>query len=155
MNEHTQTHTHTMIDVILTNSPSLIKKNGVFKPICSDHKPIYSYLNFTYTKSQPFKRTVWDFRIVNFNIFRAELSHINWEFIDIIDDINIISDMLTNKFMEVAKSTIPNKECIIRGKDKPWMHNCKSFVILTSYWQMRMSCIKQGIFTLSGAPSTT
>ena len=25
--------------------------------------------------------------------------------------------------MDVAKSTIPNKECIIRGKDKPWMHN--------------------------------
>ena len=32
---------------------------------------------------------------------------------------------------------------------------CKSFVILTSYWQRWVSCMRQGMFTLSGAPSTT
>ena len=32
---------------------------------------------------------------------------------------------------------------------------CKSFVILTSYWQRRVSCMRQGMLTLSGAPSTT
>ena len=31
--------------------------------------------------------------------------------------------MHTNESMKVAKSTNANKECIIRGKDKPWMHN--------------------------------
>ena len=47
------------------------------------------------------------------------LSKTNWEFFDVNDDIYIITDMFTNKFIDVAKSTIPNKECIIRGKDKP------------------------------------
>ena len=32
---------------------------------------------------------------------------------------------------------------------------CKSFVILTSYWQRRVSCMRQGMFTLSDAHSTT
>ena len=68
-----------------------------------------------------FKRTVWDFRNAHFNLFRAELSKINWEFIDVNDDINIITDMFTNKFMDIAKSTIPDKECIIRGKPN---HGC-------------------------------
>ena len=80
-------------------------------------------MNFTYTKSQFFKRTVWEVRNANFNIFRPELSKINWEFIDIIDYISTIGDTFTSKFIEVAKSTIPNKECIVSGKDKPWMHN--------------------------------
>ena len=29
------------------------------------------------------------------------------------------------------------------------------FVILTSIWQRRVSCMRQGMFTLFGAPSTT
>ena len=30
-----------------------------------------------------------------------------------------------------------------------------SLAILTSYWQRRVSCMRQGMFTLSGTPSTT
>ena len=66
---------------------------------------------------------VWDFKNANFDLFREKLLNTNWDFIDEYDNINTITDMFTEKFIEVAKSTIPYKECYIRGKDKPWMHN--------------------------------
>ena len=47
----------------------------------------------------------------------------NWDFINTIDDINIISETFTNRFMEAAHLTISNKQCVIRTKDKPWMNN--------------------------------
>ena len=66
---------------------------------------------------------VWDFKNANFDLFREKLLNTNWDFIDEYDNIDTITDMFTEKFIEVGKFTIPNKECYIRGKDKPWMHN--------------------------------
>ena len=114
---------YSSLDVILTNSPSVITKHGVLATICSDHKPIYACLNFSNHKIASYKRTVWDFKNANFDNFRYKLSSINWNFIDVNDDIDLITDIFTEKFMGAAKDTIPNKECYVRGKDKPWMHN--------------------------------
>ena len=123
IDEPTREPSKTLLDVILTDSPSVITKHGVLAPICSDHKPIYACLNFSNHKIASYKRTVWDFKNANFDNFRDKLSSINWDFIDVNDDIDIITDIFTEKFMGAAKDTIPNKECYIRGKDKPWMRN--------------------------------
>ena len=66
---------------------------------------------------------VWDFKNANIDLFKQKLLITNWDFIDEYDNIDTITDIFTDKFIEVAKFTIPNKECYIRGKDKPWMHN--------------------------------
>ena len=123
IDEPTRKPSNTLLDVILTNSPSVITKHGVLAPICTDHKPIYACLNFSNHKIASYMRTVWDFKNANFDNFRDKLSSINWDFIDVNDDIDLITDIFTEKFMGAAKDTIPNKECYIRGKDKPWMHN--------------------------------
>ena len=98
-------------------------EHGVLEPICSDHKPIFACLNFSQIRTHSFKRLVWDFRNADFISFRTKLSYMNWDFIDTIDDINIIRETFTNKFMEVAHLTISNKQYVIRTKDKPWMNN--------------------------------
>ena len=117
--EATREPSNTLLDVILKNSPSVITKHGVLAPICSDHKPIYACLNFTNHKIASYKRTAWDFKSANFDNFRDKLSRINWDFINVNDDIDLITDIFTEKFIGAAKATLPNK----RGKDKPWMHN--------------------------------
>ena len=119
IDEPTRVPSNTLLDVIVTNAPSLISKHGILAPICSDHKPIYACIKFPHEKTQSFKRMVWDFKNANFDLFRGKLLNTNWDFTDEYDNIDTITDMFTEKFIEVAKSTIPNKECYIRGKDKP------------------------------------
>ena len=123
IDEPTRVPLNTLLDIIVTNAPSLISKHGILAPICSDHKPIYACLKFPHDKTQSFKRMVWDFKNANFDLFREKLLNTNWDFIDEYDNIDTITDMFTEKFIEVAKFTILKKECYIRGKDKPWMHN--------------------------------
>ena len=124
INEQTRVPSNTLLDVIRANAPSLISKHGVLEPICSDHKPIYNAcLKFPHEKTPSFRRMVWDFKNTNFDLFREKLSNTNWDFIDEYDNSDTITDMFTEKFIEVVQSTIPNKECYIRIKDKPWMHN--------------------------------
>ena len=85
---------------------------GVLEPICSDHKPIFASLIFSQIRTHSFKRLVWGFRNANLCSFRTKLSSMNWDFIDTIEDINIISETFTNKFMEAVHLTIPNKQCV-------------------------------------------
>ena len=84
-------------------------EHGVLEPVCSDHKPIFACLNFSQIRTHSFKRLVLDFRNADFSSFRTKLSYMNWDFIDTIDDINIIIETFTNEFMEAAHLTISNK----------------------------------------------
>ena len=66
---------------------------------------------------------MWGFKNADFDLFRNILSSTNWDFIDVCNDINHITDIITEKFLEAVKIAIPNKQCFVRGKNKPWMHN--------------------------------
>ena len=94
-------------------------EHGVLEPICSDHKPIFACLNLSHIRTHSFKRLVWDFKNADFSSFRYD----RYDFINTIEDINIISETFTNKFKEAAHLTIPNKQSVISTKDKPWMNN--------------------------------
>ena len=123
IDEPTREPSNTLLDVIMTNSPASVYAHGVLEPICSDHKPVYACLNFTHKYNSAILRTMWDFKNADFDLFRNILSNTNWDFIDVSNDINHITDVFTEKFMKAAKIAIPNKQCYVRGKDKPWMHN--------------------------------
>ena len=58
---------------------------------------------------------MWDFKNADFDLFRNILSNTNWDFIDESNDINHITDVFTEKFMEAAKIAIPDKQCYVRG----------------------------------------
>ena len=73
IDEPTRVPSNTLLDVTVTNAPSLISKHGILAPICSDHKPIYACLKFPHEKTQSFKRMVWDFKNANFDLFREKL----------------------------------------------------------------------------------
>ena len=83
-------------------------EHGVLEPICSDHKPVFACLNFSQIHTHSFKRLVWDFKNADFSSFKTKLSRMNWDIIDTIEDINIISETFTNKYMDAAHLTIPN-----------------------------------------------
>ena len=51
---------------------------------------------------------MWDFKNADFDLFRNILSNAYWDFIDVSNDINHITDVFTEKFMEPAKIAIPN-----------------------------------------------
>ena len=68
------------------------------------------------------KRVIWDFENADFEQLRDNLKNENWNFIDDMD-INESTDTFTEKLMNNARLSIPNKECTIRFDDPPWMHN--------------------------------
>ena len=66
IDQPTREPSNALLDVILTNSPARINYYGVLDPICSDHKPVYVYLNLKSIKSKVSKRVIWDFKNANF-----------------------------------------------------------------------------------------
>ena len=86
------------------------------------YKPVYAYLNLESIKHKVSKRVIWDFKNANFEQLRDNLKNEIWNFIDDMD-INESTDTFTEKLMNNARLSIPNKECTIKFDDPPWMHN--------------------------------
>ena len=122
--EPTRVPSNTLIDHILTDIPNNHVHTGVMDPFCSDHKPIFTCLDFKIKHSQSFKRKVWKYDEGDYDKFRFELSKISWtEIFSNETTLECKALTFTNILLNIASLCIPNKTCTIRPNDKPWMHN--------------------------------
>ena len=116
--------TSTILDQILTNAPSFLTKIEVTPPVSTnDHCTVGAHFNFKVEKEKAYKRHVWLFKNANFDQFREALSNTNFEDCFEIDDVDKTCDQWSEKFLNVAKATIPNKVVTIRPNDSPWYSN--------------------------------
>jgi hypothetical protein len=63
---------------------------------------------------------MWDFKNADFDKFRHELADINFEAIIDVNEASTAAKEFSDKFLEVAKNSIPNKLVTVRPSDKPW-----------------------------------
>ncbi len=120
---HFSTYTESCIDLMFTNNPFIIQDSGVTLPFANcDHAPIYCKLNILYKKRMSYDRHVWDFKRADFDKFRCDLTHVDWNSIlSQSDDIDEVCQGWMSAFEGVAKACVPNSVVTIRPRDKPWM----------------------------------
>ena len=110
------------LDQIISSSPTFVSDVKVNPPIANcDHCVISAICNFKVVKQQPYKRLMWQFSDTNFDRFRDSLTQVDWNINT--GDINRSTLNFTEKLLEVAKATIPNKVVMIRSTDKPWYNS--------------------------------
>ena len=117
--------TQTILDQFITNIPHMVTSVTVSPPVSNnDHCTIALQLKFHTPKAKSYSRIMWDYKNANFDIFRNAIADCNWqECFGTADDVNTVTSAWTAKLLELAKSTIPNKQVIVRIHDKPWYNN--------------------------------
>ena len=115
----------TILDQIVTNRPETVKSTSVEQPVSSnDHCTIVASLSFKKKIAHAYKRTMWDYKNANFELFRTALSNFDWNSCFAINfNVSEIAENWSNAFMKIAKRVIPNKVVTVRPNDKPWYSN--------------------------------
>ena len=89
----------------------------------SDHCTVSAILNFRIKRDPAYKRLVWQYNKANFNEFREALLATNFNNCFISNNVNEACERWTERFLNVARTHIPNRVVTIRPKDSPWYNN--------------------------------
>jgi len=111
----------TCLDVIITQTPSLVKNIDIKAPILSDHSVPCALLRPLHFKNKTFKRLIYDYNKLDEVKFNNLLSNENWNTMLEHDDIDEAAEMLTEKFMNIAHQCMPSKIITVKSNDAPWM----------------------------------
>jgi hypothetical protein len=115
------TRRSSILDLIITNSPSLVTKILVSAPVHkNDHCTISGEITSMIAKRKAFQRVMWDFKNADFNGFRDRLNETTWDECFISDDPNIVCESWTETFSNIAKKFVTSKIVTVRPNDKTW-----------------------------------
>ena len=120
--------TSTLIDLLITNNPSNILYSAVCEPFLDVntryHRPIISLINSEKPKTTVTHRKIWLYQQGDFNKYRNKLESTDWDsIIDSSEDINEIAQKFTDKILDIASDSIPNRIISCRKNDLPWITN--------------------------------
>ena len=87
------------------------------------HCLILVTLKFQKSIQKTFKREVWLYDRGNYNHYRQKLNDANWDALFTSNNINEISDNITQHILTAAKDTIPNKKVTIRPNEPEWINS--------------------------------
>ena len=110
------------IDLIITQSPDIIKKTDVAPPFCSDHSTPYVYVNQESKRNTSFERMIFNYDKLDKEKFIALLNDVDWNNILTNSPIDESCNLLTTILMETAKKCMPSKIVKIRPRDASWMN---------------------------------
>ena len=114
----------TILDQIITNAPNFINNVDVTPPISTnDHCTISARLNFKIKKECTYSRIVWQYNQANFDRFQQIICEENFDECFETDNVDQACEMWTEKFLNIARSHIPNKVITVRPNDSPWYTN--------------------------------
>jgi len=111
----------TRIDLVLTQTPQIVKHVEVLPEICSDHcVPCVTIISTTNT-NYSYKRTLYSYDKLNQGHFNELLSQTDWTDIVSNNPINESVEKFTKFFFETACKCMPIKTVTIRSRDAIWM----------------------------------
>jgi hypothetical protein len=114
----------TILDQFITNFPQLISNVEVLPPMSNcDHCLIAIKCSFKIKQMKPYKRTMWNFKEANFDLYRDKLAECDWNICFESDDVDNVCDSITESILKIAKATIPNKSVTVRPNNKSWYTN--------------------------------
>lgn len=79
-------------------------------------------MNVQNPTEKTYKRKIWNYNYGNYDGFRNEASHFDWNILNH-TDIDIFAQNITNKILNLTETYIPNKTVTIRQSHHSWMHN--------------------------------
>ena len=117
------TQSANILDLIITDAPAFIQQSGVLPPVGTcDHSPVYCRINFKTTVKRAYHRTIWNYNEANLDGLYDALSSAPWHVaFATSDNGNESLEYWQNLYLQNINSFIPNKNVIIRPKDKPWV----------------------------------
>ena len=114
----------TVLDQIITNAPTFVKKVEVLPPVSTnDHCTVSAKLNFKIAKESAYTRLVWQYNKADDEGFRKALNETDFSTVFDSHDIDNCCLKWTERFLNIARSFIPNKIVTIRPNDSPWYSN--------------------------------
>ena len=114
--------TQTLIDVILTNEPNIVKVSGVYNPELSDHSLVYAFMKDKL--KEKFNSKVISFRSyknLNTDDLNMQLSIAPWHVGEIFDDIDDKVGFFNSLMKGILDEQLPLKKMKVRQQDVPYM----------------------------------
>jgi hypothetical protein len=110
-----------ILDLIITNSPSLVTNIRVTAPVHrNDHCTVSGEITSLISKRKSYQRRMWNFKEADFDGFRKKLSESLWENCFETDDPNLICENWTSSFLEISRQYVNSKVVTVRPNDKSW-----------------------------------
>ena len=103
---HFTEHSSSLIDLILTNNVNRLIYTGVGPALT---ELIRYLINYPKTLTKPFKRKMWLYEHADYEKLRQNLFNVNWDSIFLTDDIELITNDITNAIFSAAESSIPKR----------------------------------------------
>lgn len=119
-----QGNSKSCIDLVFTNSPSLISTVETRPKIYDtcDHKPVVISLKSTFQRPQSYKRWVWNYKRGDFDKFQQGLLNAPWHMCYNNDSLDDTVTSWSQLFINTAERTIPHYCATIRPRDKEFMN---------------------------------
>ena len=115
--------TETLIDVIATNKPELVRTTGVLPLGITDHSLVYATLRLIRKRPPPTVITVRNFKQFNTENFKAVMERTPFYIASVFDDMDDILWAWNQLFRGVCNSHAPPKEIKVRSVSSPWINN--------------------------------
>ena len=114
-----------LIDHILTNNVNRLIYTGVGPALTEQiryHCPVIGFINYPKTPTKLFKRKIWLYEHVDYEKLRQNLFNVNWDSLFFLtNDIELITNEITNAILSAAESSIPSKILTIRKGGPKWI----------------------------------
>ena len=85
------------------------------------HCPVIGFINYPKTPTKPFTRKIWLYEHADYEKLRHNLINVNWDSLFLTDDIELITNDITNAILSAAESSIPSKIVTIRKGGPKWL----------------------------------
>ena len=106
--------TETLIDVMLTTNPDLLRRSDVCEITISDHFLVYCILNLKLPKPRPTEITTRSYKNFNPETFNVDIGRVPWSTIDLFDQVDDKVDCFNNLFLGVLEQHAPLKTFKVR-----------------------------------------
>ncbi|CAC5376657.1 unnamed protein product [Mytilus coruscus] len=115
-----------LIDLIITDNSNFVPYCGVGPPLLDQiryHCPVIGFINAIKPACLSFKRKIWLYKQGDFDEYRRILTKTNWDSIFALNDVDEINSEISNRILDAAEISIPNRIVTIRKTDPTWLNN--------------------------------
>lgn len=109
-----------LIDILLTNNPDLVKRSDVLEISIRDHFLIYCILNLKVPRSKPQEITTRSYKNFNADNFNQDISTTPWDTVPMFDDVDDQTSCFNKLFLEALDRHAPIKTLKIKH-NKTWV----------------------------------
>ena len=109
--------TNSCLDLVITQSPNIVKSTEVLPPICSDHSVPRTIIRNTIVKEKSFKRTIFNYNKLDIDKFCHLLKQMNWNGVVYDKTVDESAEIFSNTIMNNAKLCMPTRAITIHPND--------------------------------------